>query len=311
MDRRHFLETLAAAALIPLKPAAPDRLGRLLPLRRLGKTGVQVTMLGVGGWHIGRMSERDAQETIETALEGGVRFFDSAEAYQKGRSEEYLGRFLTPKYRDVSFLMTKTGAKTAAEARQDLDDSLRRMNTDYLDLWQAHEVMSADDADARIEGGVVDVMVEAKAAGKVRHIGFTGHARPSGHRRMLERTDVFETIQMPVNVLDPAYDSFITQVLPAALERDMGVIAMKTLSNGHFFRSQGPIPTRLNIEEALRYVWSLPVGVLVTGPDNAAMLQEKIHMARQFTPLDETRRDELAARVADLAGRQVEYYKQV
>lgn len=315
MDRRDFFQALAGltAAVVVRSPAGTgprarrDRLGDLLPLRALGRTGEQVTMLGLGGWHIGRMSEADARRTIETALEGGVRFFDSAESYQNGRSESYLGRFLVPKYRDVSFLMTKTTAPDAGTARRHLEESLRRLNTDYLDLWQVHSLRSREDVDNRIENGVLEVVLEAREQGKARHIGFTGHASPAAHSRMLERTEIFETCQMPINALDPGFDSFIEQVLPELVERNVGVLAMKTLANGRFFDSV--IPDRISVAEALSFVWSLPVSVLITGPDDPAQLQEKIGLARSFSAMSETARKELVGRVADLAGRDVEYYK--
>ena len=324
MERRSFLKSMAGLTsgllLSPrLSDAAPrDRLGELLPQRRLGKTGVNVTMLGVGGWHIGRMREREAQATIEAALEGGVRFFDSAEQYQGGGSEEYLGRFLVPQYRDVAFLMTKTTARDARGARQHLEASLRRLNTDYLDLWQMHAVTSPDDVDGRIEAGVVDVFRQAQEEGKVRHIGFTGHSRPSAHRRVLERTDVFETCQMPINVSDPNYESFIKGVLPTLVEEDYGILAMKTLANGGFFggtrhgqHGDNPriVPGRVSIRQALHFVWSLPVSVLITGPDDVEQMKEKIALARQFEAMDEAQRQALVEKVADMDHQTIEYYK--
>lgn len=275
-------------------------------------------MLGVGGWHIGRMSEKDAQATLEAALEGGVRFFDSAEQYQRGGSERYLGKLLVPHYRDEIFLMTKTTATNARTARRHLEESLRRLNTDYLDLWQVHTITSPGDVDARIAGGVVEVMKEAKAQGKARHVGFTGHTRPSAHLRMLEQTDLFETCQMPINVADASYQSFIKNVLPVLVERNLGVIAMKTLANGGFFggsrhgqHGDNPrlVPYRISIQEALHFVWSLPVSVVVTGPDDVAQMQEKIDLARSFEAFDAAQRQALIDKVADMAGRRVEFYK--
>jgi uncharacterized protein len=323
-DRRSFLKSLAAllaTAGFPRRAgAAPprDRLGELLPTRRLGRTTEEVTMLGLGGWHFGRMSERDAQATLEAALEGGVRFFDSAESYQDGGSESRFGQLLTPRYRDVAYVMTKTTATDAATAQRHLEDSLRRLNVDRIDLWQMHAVASADDVDRRMEAGVLDVIVKAKESGKVRHIGFTGHTRPSAHRRVLERTDVFEVCQLPVNVADPSYESFIDGVVPTLVERNVGVIAMKTLANGGFFggsrhgeHGDNPklVPDRVSIAEALRFAWSLPIGVLVTGPDGPVQMREKIELARAFEPLSEAERGELIRRVADRAGQSVEFYK--
>ncbi len=327
MDRRRFLQALSGLTTgILVNPNIDalamgrdrDRLGELLPLRILGRTNKKVTMLGLGGWHLGRMSEADAQRTVETALEGGIRFFDSAESYQNGGSESYLGRFLVPKYRDVAFLMTKSTAPDARTARRHLEGSLRRLNTDYIDLWQVHSLRSSGDVDARIERDVLDVVTGARDEGKVRHIGFTGHVSPKAHLRMLERTDIFETCQMPVNVLDPSFESFVEQVLPVLVERNIGTIAMKTLANGRFFetiRTDEPegqtsvVPGRITIGDALRFVWSLPVSVLVTGPDNPRQLREKIGLARTFAALTDQDRRNLIERVSDLAGTDVEYYK--
>lgn len=326
LDRRDFIKSLAglaAANLLTDQTSAAitrttDRLGKLLPTRGLGRTGQAVTMLGVGGWHIGRMSERDAQAAIEAALEGGVRFFDSAESYQSGGSESRLGKLLTPKYRDVIFLMTKTTATDAATAKRHLEDSLRRLATDHVDLWQMHSVTSPNDVDDRIRAGILDVLLEAKKSGKTRHIGFTGHSAPSAHLRVLEKTDVFETCQMPINLADPSYESFIRNVLPVLVKRNIGVLAMKTLANGGFFggsehgehgRNPKLVPDRVSIAEAIHFVWSLPVSVLITGPDDAKQLKEKIALARSFAQMDESRRQALINKVADLAGRRVEFYK--
>lgn len=322
LDRRRFLQTLASLTVAGAASshAAPerDRLGELLPKRAFGKTGVQVTMLGVGGWHIGRMDEREAQPTIEAALEGGVRFFDSAESYQDGGSESRLGKLLVPRYRDAIFLMTKSTATDAATARKHLDESLRRLATDHLDLWQMHSVTSPEDVDKRIAAGILDVMLEAKRSGKAKHIGFTGHRQPSAHLRVLEKTDVFETCQMPVNLADPSYESFIERVLPRLVERRIGPIAMKTLANGGFFggsthgeHGDNPrlVPDRVSIREAIHFVWSLPVSVLVSGPDNAAQMKEKVALARSFVKMDDRERLALVSKVADRAGRRVEFYK--
>ena len=191
-----------------------DRLGKLLPQRILGRTGEAVTMLGVGGSHIGGMSERDAQKTIELALEGGVRFFDTAESYQSGGSETRYGKLLTPQYRDVIYLMSKSTARTAEDARRHLEGSLSRLNTDYLDLWQVHSVNTPQDVSDRITNEVFEVMAEAKQSGKVRHIGFSGHYQPEAMLKVMEQTDIFDTCQMPVNLADPNYSSFIKQVMP-------------------------------------------------------------------------------------------------
>jgi predicted aldo/keto reductase-like oxidoreductase len=310
----------AAASPSSAQPATRDGFGELLPQRKLGRKGPMVTMLGMGGAHIGSMdTDALAQKTIETAIAGGVRFFETAAGYSQGRSEVRYGQLLTPKYRDVIFLATKTQTSDPAKARRDLDMSLSRMKTDYLDLWHMHSLHSPEDADKRIENGVLDVLLEAKAKGKVRHIGFTGHVTPDAHLRMLargaEKGDPFTACQMPINVLDPSYHSFILNYVPKAVEAGVGVLAMKTLAFGAFFGRNQPanspklIPDRLSVAEALSFVWSLPVSVLVTGADNPEMLQEKIDLARKFQAMDESQRKALIAKVADLAGPTLEWYK--
>ena len=327
IDRRTFLRSMAsltAGVLLSSQTSvgaegkSQDRLGELLPTRTLGRTGEAVTMLGVGGWHIGRMDESEAQATIDAALEGGVRFFDSAESYQSGGSESRLGKLLVPKYRDVAFIMTKTTARDADGARQHLEDSLRRLNTDYLDLWQVHAVESPDDVDNRIQNGVFEVMMKAKESGKTRYIGFTGHTRPTAHQRVLEKSDIFDTCQMPINLADPTYESFIKGVLPKLVEHNIGALAMKTLANGGFFggsqhgeHGDNPklVPNRVSIREAIHFVWSLPVSVLITGPDNAEQMKEKITLAKSFAEMDDKQREALVVKVSDMAGKRVEFYK--
>lgn len=335
MDRRAFLTALAAgASAAALRGsgegkngggAGRDALGETLPTRRLGRTGEQVTMLGIGGFHLGWTTERDAEEIIEASLEGGIRFFDSAAAYQDGESERRYGRYLTPKYREHVFLMTKTHAGDAEGARKHLEDSLRQMKTDYIDLWQLHSLRNSDDVDERLEQGVLDVVMKAKEEGKVRYIGFTGHSNPEAHLRILERTegsDPFDVCQMPVNVIDPSYHSFVEQVTPKLQQRNIGLLAMKTLADGRFFglktmphrgvvwQSEDPaIPGRLSIRDALHFAWSLPVSVLITGAENASLVREKVDMAKTFVEMPEERRRELVARVADLADGKVEYFK--
>lgn len=328
IDRRAFLKSLAGLTTGILlsstgvegqevKPSN-DRLGTLLPLRKFGRTDESVTMLGLGGWHIGEMDEKEAQKTLDIALEGGIRFFDSAEAYQKGGSETRLGKLLIPKYRDDIFLMTKTTARDKATARKHLDESLKRLNTDQIDLWQVHAVRNPEDVDERINKDVFDVMVEAKESGKARYIGFTGHTSPSAHTRVLEKSDIFDACQLPVNIADVSYESFIEGVIPTLVERNIGVIGMKSLANGGFFGGtrhgkHGPnprvVPNKVSIEEAIRFVWSFPVSTLVTGPDNAEQLQEKIDIAKRFSGMQQKERDKLIEKVADMAGTTVEFYK--
>ncbi len=318
MDRRDFVQWILAAGSARFIHGSSSINSDELPLRSFGRTNEKVTMLGLGGWHIGQMNERDAQATIEAAMDGGVRFFDSAESYQNGGSERYLGKFLVPKYRDKVYLMSKTTATSAKDARRHLEQSLKRLGTDYMDLWQMHAITSPEDVENRINEGVLDVMEQALAEGKARHIGFTGHTDPAAHRHLLSLTDIFHCVQCPVNVADVSYKSFTRIVLPTVVERKMGVIAMKTLANGGFFggsthgqhgNKPRVVPNRISVQEAIHFVWSLPVSVIVSGPDNIEQLEEKISLARTFFGLSEEERLELIERVADMAGREVEFYK--
>jgi len=302
-----------------------DRIGEVLPRRLLGRTGQAVTMLGLGGNHVAWADEKDVQVIIETALEGGIRFFDTAEGYGDGDSEIRYGKYLTPRYRDSIYLMTKTGAYTSKEAKQHLEGSLRRMKTDYIDLWQVHAIESDADTDNRLQNGILELMLEARESGKVRHIGFTGHSHPSVHLHMLKqsgRMDLFDACQMPVNVMDAGFHSFIDKVLPVLTERKIGILAMKTLAEGRFFREMiedekyrqshdAVIPDRISLTDALYYVWSLPVSVIITGASVPEHVKDKIELAWSFVKLDPGQMEELIGKVTDLASFAVEEYKQI
>jgi len=328
-DRRNFFKTLAGiTGGITLtgvafgKQTDSDRLGEVLPKRKLGRTGEYVTMLGTGGYHVGWTTERDAQEVIEAALEGGVRFFDTAESYSKGISEERYGKYLTPKYRDLIFLMTKTTGPDAKTVQEHLEGSLRRLKVDQIDLYQVHSIRTPEDVDSRIQNGILEVLLKAKEQGKIKHLGFTGHQNPFAHTRMLEQTaesNIFDAVLMPVNVLDHSYYSFTKNVLPIALERSMGILAIKSLADGRFFAkkekanwsSEDPIiPNYMTIKEALHFVWSLPVTVLISGNENATYMREKIALARSFSKLSEEQKMALIKKVSNLAlTGKIEYYK--
>jgi predicted aldo/keto reductase-like oxidoreductase len=319
--RSVFAQDAATAIAAETAPSASptamgsDALGKILPQRMLGTTGLTVTMLGMGGFHIGAQNEAGAQATIEAALEAGVRFFDNSEDYQNGGAQNYYGRFLSPKYREHVFIMTKTNARDKAGARASLERSLSQMKCEYLDLWQIHELVTNEDVDERVGGGVLECMLEAKAEGKVKHIGFTGHSFPDVMKHTLDKSPEWETVQMPINALDPSRLSFIDNTLPALLERKVGVLAMKTLAGGGFFRARGGgggdnvVPDRLTVEQALHFVWSLPVSVLISGIDSPALLAENVKYAHSFTGMSEDERTGLIAKVADLADRR-EWYKE-
>ncbi len=334
IERREFLKKLAATAAglrlghgFSFADTTGDALGAVLPLRRLGRTGEHVTCLGVGGFHLGWVREhRIAEAVIEAAIEEGVRFFDTAESYSNGLSEERYGRYLTPKYRDEVFLMTKTSAKDVATARQHLEGSLDRLKTDRIDLWLLHALSSPEDATSRINQGLLDFALEAKAEGKVRHIGYSGHASPYAHKRMLEggvSREAFEVCLMPINPVDAGdRHSFIEEVLPSLVDADYGVLAMKTLADGRFFskkvvngrirwETDSPIvPEVLTIEACIEFALSLPVSVLITGAENPEFIREKAAMVRRFETLDGAARLAIVDKVARFAeAGDVEYYK--
>lgn len=324
--RRNFIKILsgaAAGALLPVEYLTAgtnidsDKWGELLPVRRFGKTNEKVTILGLGGFHIGKHSDYEAQETIETAIEGGIRFIDTAESYQSGGSEEKLGRLMVPKYRDEIFLMTKTKARSGEEAQKDLEGSLRRLKTDRLDLWLVHSVNSVNDVNNRLNQGVLDVFFRAREEGKVRYIGFSGHVTPEAHLRIMEISDEFIAGMLPVNLVDPSYNSFIKNVIPELQNKDMGIIAMKTLAGGGFFGGgfegrrgeKTRVVDYISVEDAIHFAFSMPSSTLVTGPDNSEMLREKINYARSFRGMTEETQEELIGKVARFANTNVEYYK--
>ncbi len=241
--RREFIRKASAAAALTfmmdwaMGKAESDKLGDILPQRQLIRNGEKVTAFSLGGYHLGLTDvPSEAQQMIERSLELGIRFFDNARGYNNGRSEEYMGQFLTPKYREDIFLMTKAPAKTGDGVRKMLDESLKALKTDYVDLWQIHALGSPEDVDERINAGVLDAFLEAKEQGKAKYIGFTGHQNPVTHLHFLDflekRGLELDTCQMPLNVCDPSFESFEKHVLPVLLEREYGVIAMKTMAGG-------------------------------------------------------------------------------
>ncbi|MFO1491246.1 MAG: aldo/keto reductase [Kiritimatiellia bacterium] len=330
--RREFLRTLGAVGALAASPGLAgegpesDALGPLLPTRVLGRTGVRVTALCQGGHHMETAGdEKASQAVIETAIGQGVRFFDSARSYGKGRADVLYGKLLTPKYRDQVFLMSKSGGKNRAAATQDLESSLRDMKTDHLDLWQIHAIESPADVDNRIRDGVLDTFLEERAKGRVRHIGFTGHSSQAAHLHMLaqlkERGLDLDTCQMPMNLVDPHYDSFITHVLPVLIERKYGIMAMKTLVFGRLIgagtkrivKPDGGVRSLkeegLTMADLLGYVLSLPISALVSGCDSADIVRENAGIVRAFKGMTVEQRDALLAKTETYGGAEMEYYK--
>jgi uncharacterized protein len=257
-----------------------------IPLRPLGTTGVSVSMLCLGGFHISVPPEDEATRIIHTAIDQGITFMDNAWEYADNESERRMGNALAQDgYREKVFLMTKNCAhdRTAANSMVKLEESLRRLQTDYLDLWQIHEVTFPDDPDRIFApGGAAEAMLRAKEEGKVRFIGFTGHKSPAIFRRMLAQGFPWDTLQMPVSVLDANFNSFQTEIMPIAQDQGIGVIGMKSLAAGHIFDD----PTiDITAEEAIRYALSQPIASLCTGIDSMAILEQNLRIAHEFIPM--------------------------
>jgi len=257
-----------------------------IPTRPLGKTGVDVSILALGGYHIGVPPEEEAYRIIHTAIDSGLTFMDNAWEYNDGESERRMGVALAQGgYRAKAFLMSKNCAhdRTAANSMVKLEESLRRLQTDYLDLWQIHEVTWSDDPERIFApGGAGEAMLKAKEEGKIRFIGFTGHKSPAIFRKMLSAGFPWDTLQMPVSVLDANFNSFAREILPIAAEQGIGVIGMKSLAAGHFFE----IPDRtISPEEARRYAMSQSIASLCVGVDSMAILEQDLSIARDFVPM--------------------------
>jgi len=284
-----------------------------IPYRTLGRTGARVSIVGIGGYHLavpGGPSERDAIEIVRTALDNGVNFLDNSWDYNLGESERRMGKALRDGYREKAFLMTKVDGRTRVQMDWQLDESLKRLQTDHVDLLQIHEVIRDTDPDRVFgPGGAIEGLLAARKAGKTRFIGFTGHKSPAIHLKMLHTAFAhgftFDTVQMPLNVMDAHYDSFEKQVLPVLLEHDIGAIAMKPFGDNFILHSRTVWPI-----EALHYAMNLPVGVVVTGCDFMVWLEQALEAARSFRPLTAEQVARLLARTEQAAQHgQYEYYK--
>ena len=337
VDRRIFIKktaTIAAFSLIADWASAiseSDKWGEILPQRQLTRDGQKVTSFCLGGYHLGLTDNpKEAERMVERAMELGVRFFDNARRYNNGRSEEYIGRFLTPKYRDQVFIMTKAPAKTGPEVQRQLDESLKALRTDYVDLWQIHTFTTPEDVDNRLKSGVLDVFLEAKQKGKARYIGFTGHQNPKTHLYFLKKLDELgiemDTCQMPLNVCDPSFESFQLKALPVLLEKKYGVIAMKTMAGGSMMGDRidttpaniktEDIPdvvakTKLTYANLHQYVYSLPVSALCSGCKSVDELESNVKVLRNLKKLSAADMQKLEKYAAPYAGLIVENYKRI
>jgi predicted aldo/keto reductase-like oxidoreductase len=289
VTRRDFVKLTAAAGLAVGTSAAwgaESESGGMI-YRTLGRTGQKVSAIGLGGFHIGNPPEEEGVRLIRTAIDRGITFMDNCWDYHDGRSEERMGRALRNGYREKVYLMTKIDGRTRALAARQIDESLKRLQTDRIDLMQHHEIIRVEDPDRIFaEGGAMEALVEAQKAGKVRHIGFTGHKDPFIHIRTLEVARAkgfrFDAVQMPLNVLDAHFRSFEKQVLPELVKEGIGVLGMKPLASGLVFQSK-----TVSAIECLHYALNLPTSVVITGIDSMKYLDQAMEAVRTFKKMEE------------------------
>jgi diketogulonate reductase-like aldo/keto reductase len=318
MDRRDFLRTatvaagLAAAEPLLANAAAPEPPTSEMIYRALGRTGEHVSAIGLGGYHIGKhdLDEAEAIRLMHQAIDRGINFLDNCWDYNGGVSEERMGKALAEGRRQKVFLMSKIDGRTKAEAARQIDDSLRRLGTDRIDLMQFHEVIRLEDPDRIFaEGGALEAILEAQKAGKIRYIGFTGHKDPYVLLRILEAARAhnfhFDAAQMPLNVMDAHFRSFEQDVLPVLVREGIAPLGMKAFGDHYILTSNTVQPI-----ECLHYCLNLPISVQITGIDNQATLDQAFEAVRTFKPFTAGERASLLARTKDaaMAGR-FELYK--
>ena len=304
LTRREFLETAVGTSvvgsLLPRAWAAETKNG--IPYRTLGNTGENVSCIGLGGYHIGMQSDpQESVRIIRTALDEGITFLDNCWDYNGGESEIRMGKALRDGYRKKAFLMTKIDARSKKGAAQQIDESLRRLQTETIDLLQFHEVIRDSDPDLIFApNGGMEAVVEAKQKGKVRYIGFTGHKSPDIHLKMLNtafaHNFTLNTVQMPLNLMDAHYNSFQSKVLPVLVKHNIGVLGMKPMGDGLILKSK-----TAEAVECLQYALTLPTSVVITGCDSIAILQQALKVARGFSPLNQQQISALLAKTSQAA----------
>jgi len=304
MSRRSFVKTAAAAAV--LSTASPQVLmaetKEVMPQRALGRTGEKVSAIGLGGYHIGKQSdEAESITIIRRAIDRGITFMDNCWDYNGGSSEVRMGKALRDGYRQKVFLMTKIDGRTKEAAARQIDESLRRLQAEHVDLMQFHEVIRLEDPDRIFAtGGAIEAMLEARQAGKIRYIGFSGHKDPLVHLRMLETAAAhkfrFDAVQMPLNVMDAHFRSFEHQVLPRLIADEIGVLGMKSMGDPFILESKTVAPI-----ECLHYAMNLPTSTVITGIDNLKVLDQALQAARTFKPMSQGTVANLLARTAAAA----------
>jgi predicted aldo/keto reductase-like oxidoreductase len=276
--------------------------------RQLGSTGVSVSAVGIGGFHIGKAPDMEsAIRIIRTAIDGGITFMDNSWDYHGGKSEIWMGAALRDGYRERVFLMTKLDGQTKQAAAEQLRQSLRRLNTDMIDLVQLHEIIRPEDPERIFAPeGAIEALVEARKAGLIRFVGFTGHKSPDIHLKMLNHRDfVWDTVQMPLNCLDAHFNSFETKVLPVLVERGIGVLGMKPLAGSKALETGA-----VSAEECLRYALSLPTSVVITGCETLDNVNQALKAGDSFTPMSDDERSELLRRTTPHAAQgRLERYK--
>ena len=299
--RRSFLKSAAAAAVFgaasPHTLMAETKEG--MPQRALGRTGEKVSAIGLGGYHIGKQAdEAESITIIRSAIDRGLTFMDNCWDYNGGASEIRMGRALRDGYRQRVFLMTKIDGRTRETAARQIDESLKRLHTDRIDLMQFHEIIRLEDPDRIFaSGGAIEAMVEAKRSGKIRYIGFTGHKDPFVHLRMLEIAAAnkfrFDAVQMPLNVMDAHFRSFEHQVLPRLVADEIGVLGMKSMGDPLILESKPVTPI-----ECLHYALNLPTSTVITGIDSLKILDQALEAAKTFKPMSKEAVSSLLARSA-------------
>jgi len=287
---------------IPLTTSAGTRKGDML-YRILGRTGEKVSAIGMGGFHIGHheLTDDASIRLIRSAIDRGITFMDNSWDYNEGQSEMRMGKALKDGYRQKIFLMTKIDGRTKETAAQQIETSLERLETDRIDLVQHHEVIRFDDADRIFaEGGANEALLDARKAGKIRYVGFTGHKDPHIHLYMLkvaaDRGFHFDTVQMPLNVMDAHFRSFGQMVLPELVKQEIGVLGMKSMGDSVILKSKIVSPI-----ECLHYALSLPTSVVITGIDRPEILDQAVEAVKTFQPMNQKQIAELLAKTKDVA----------
>jgi diketogulonate reductase-like aldo/keto reductase len=304
IDRQAFIAGAGAALTALGVPVVAAAAPGTMPMRRLGRTGVKVSAIGMGGFHLGvsTLPAADATMLVHSGIDRGITFMDNSWDYNLGASELRMGQALNVGgYRDKVFLMTKIDGRTKAAAAAQIDQSLARLLTDRIDLVQIHENIRPNDADRVFApGGAIEALVAAQKAGKLRFIGFTGHKTPTYHLHMIEVATkngfTFDTVQMPLNVMDAHYDSFERAVLPVATKLDMGIIGMKTFGDHHILDTGAVDPIAM-----LHYGLNLPTSTVVTGIDKPSVLDQAILAATTFAPMSSAQVAAILAKTATLA----------